>query len=105
MAMTAAKRSAISTGHDHVMKFTSRGGTVASYQLMRRDGMSLTAIDSAHIFPRELSVTVSHAEMYFTFEGQAKAAYQIQLRGADRSFQLDVVPITGAITTTETTKL
>lgn len=100
LAMYAAKRAAISTGLNHGVQFGSgtNGATTFSIVRIASDG-GLTTIEGPHTIPREVSVTPNANLMVFTFEGQASAAYTVDLAGSHRRFQVSVVPITGAIST------
>jgi prepilin-type N-terminal cleavage/methylation domain-containing protein len=102
LALLQAKRRAITTGTDHAVEFTSGGGDIASLTVVSIDGGGATTIvDGPLALEDDLAVTASHTQMVFNFEGQAAAAYWIQLAGANRTWRIDVVPITGTIHTRE----
>jgi prepilin-type N-terminal cleavage/methylation domain-containing protein len=102
LALLQAKRRAITTGTDHAVEFTSGGGDIASLTVVSIAGGGATTIVEGPLpLAEDLVVTASHSQMVFTFEGQAAAAYWVQLAGADRTWRIDVVPITGAIHTSE----
>ena len=96
-----AQRRAISTGDDHYLKFISAGGEIDGYQLYQDLVSGDVTIDSYRTFPDQLTVTVSHTQMDFTFEGKANAAYQVTLTGPNRTWRVDVVPMTGAARVSE----
>ncbi len=99
--MMQARRRAIATGDNHYLEFTSSGGQVTGYTLYRRLGGGAQAVDAARTFPHQETVTVSHAQAEFNFEGAALAAYQVTFTGPDRTWRLTVVPVTGAVRVTE----
>jgi prepilin-type N-terminal cleavage/methylation domain-containing protein len=97
-----ARRRAIAYGDNHYLEFTSSGGQVVSYTLYRRlSGGGVEAVDEPREFPQQETVTASHAQAEFDFEGAALAAYQVTLAGPDRTWQVTVTPVTGAIRVTE----
>ena len=67
----------------------------------RRAAGGDVAVDEYRGFPSQAVVTVSHGQAEFNFEGQALAAYQITLAGPNRTWQADVVPVTGAVRISE----
>jgi hypothetical protein len=97
-----AQRLSILTGDNHYLQFTISNGLAAGYQIMRRSANGVTTpADSYRPFPPQVSVTVSQAQMEFTFEGQALAAYELTLSGANRAWRVSVTPITGAVRVSE----
>lgn len=102
LTLLQAQRSAIRSGDNHFVQFTTRGGgEVVSYQLMRRDGSSVVTAGAQIELSRNVIGTVSHSVMEFTFEGEALAAYSIKLTGSARDWRLSVVPVNGTIRTWE----
>jgi hypothetical protein len=96
-----ARRRAISTGDNHYLEFTSSGGAVTGYTVYRRlSGGGVAAVDAARTFVQQETVGVSHTQMEFNFEGAALAAYQVTFTGPDRTAQVTVVPVTGAVRVT-----
>ena len=96
-----AQRRAITTGDDHYVEFTTQGSTITSYQLMRDDGGSPAAVDDLRQIPSGFTVTSADSQLRFDFEGTADAAYDVTLAGPDRTFRVQVVPVTGAVKVTE----
>lgn len=94
------QRAAVMTGDNHYLGFTTSGGSISGYQMYRRIGGGVIAVDSLRPFSERLEVTSSDAQLEFTFEGQALSPYQVTLSGANRSAQLDVIPVTGAVRVT-----
>lgn len=97
-----ARRRSIATGENHYLAFVVVGGEATGYTLHRRKAGGDVAVDSPHEFPRNVVVTASHADAEFTFEGGALAAYRIALTGPEQTWQVDVVPVTGAIDVLQT---
>jgi Tfp pilus assembly protein FimT len=97
-----ARRRAISTGDNHYVEFITSGGVATSYTVYRRlDGGSVQAVDASRSFVQQETVSVSHSQAEFDFEGAALAAYQITFTGPDRTAQVTVVPVTGAVRVSE----
>jgi Tfp pilus assembly protein FimT len=97
-----ARRRAIATGDNHYVEFTSSGGAITGYTLYRRlGGGGVVAVDESRTFVQQETVGVSHSQAEFNFEGAALAAYQITFTGPDRTAQVTVVPVTGAVRVTE----
>ena len=103
LALLGCQRAAIRSGDDHFIQFTLAGGRATEYRLLRDDGGSGALVDGPRPLSSDVTVTVSHATMRFTFEGAAAAAYQVTLVGRNRRWQIDVVPISGAIRVTDAT--
>lgn len=101
LALLTCQRAAVKTGDDHLLRFVLEGGRAASYQLLRDNAGTLQLVDGPRALSGDITVTVSHPDMRFDFEGSAQAAYQIQLLGENRRWQIDVVPVTGAIRVTD----
>jgi Tfp pilus assembly protein FimT len=96
-----ARRRAISTGDNHYVEFASSGGAVTGYTIYRRlGGGGVAAVDAARPFVQQETISVTHSQMEFNFEGAALAAYQATFTGPDRTAQVTVVPVTGAVRVT-----
>jgi prepilin-type N-terminal cleavage/methylation domain-containing protein len=96
------QRLAILTGDNHYLQFTLSNGIAVGYQLFRRRADGTTApADAYRLFTTQVSTTASHAQLEFTFEGQALAAYAVTLSGAHRSWQVTIAPITGSVRVVE----
>ena len=92
-----AQRRSIGTGSNHYVQFNSSGGNVVSYTLYKRVGGSSTQVESLRQVPTGVTITASHAQAEFTFEGQALAAYSIVVASPSRSWTVSVVPVSGAV--------
>jgi prepilin-type N-terminal cleavage/methylation domain-containing protein len=100
--LVQARRRAIATGDNHYLEFASIGGNVVGYTLYRRlSGGGVQAVDAYRTFAQQETVTASHVQAEFDFEGAALAAYQITFTGPGRTWQVSVVPATGAARVTE----
>jgi prepilin-type N-terminal cleavage/methylation domain-containing protein len=103
LALLTCQRAAIRTGDDHFLQFTVSGGEAVSYRFMQDTGSGSQLVDGPVAISDDVTVTVSDTDMRYTFEGAAGGAYQIQIVGENRSWQVDVIPITGAVQVTDTT--
>jgi type II secretory pathway pseudopilin PulG len=99
--LLTCQRAAITTGDDHFLSFVVSGGNATSYSLIRDTAGGDVLVDGPKTFSEDVTVTVSHAEMRFNFEGSAAANYSLLLTGQNRQWQVDVVPITGAVSVAE----
>jgi type II secretory pathway pseudopilin PulG len=99
--LLTCQRAAITTGDDHFLSFTVSGGNATSYSLVRDTAGGDVLVDGPKSFSDDITVTVSHAEMRFDFEGSAAANYSLLLTGENRRWQISVVPITGAVSVAE----
>src|SRR4051794_26887639 len=91
-----ARRRAIATGDNHLIRFTLSGSNATQYALYRRQGGSTTLVDDVHAVPANVTVTtggVTDAEFQFT--GEALASYTINITAADRSKSVAVMQVTG----------
>jgi hypothetical protein len=93
-----AQRRAISTGNNHYVEFTSSGGNIVGYTVYRRlTAGGVQAVDGPRDFPRGETITASHSQLEFDFEGAGLAAYQVTFAGANQTWRVTVVPATGAV--------
>lgn len=99
LGLLQAKRRTISTGITHAVQFNSSGGSIVSFSVVSIVGGVPTVVDGPTTFSTDLAVTSSHTQMTYDFEGKAAAAYWVQLAGPSVTWRIDVVPITGAIST------
>jgi hypothetical protein len=103
LALLTCQRAAIRTGDDHILRFSVSGGKAVSYSLLQDSGGGPQVIEGPIAISDDVTVTVSATDMRYTFEGSASGAYQVQIVGENRSWQVDVIPITGAVQVTDTT--
>jgi type II secretory pathway pseudopilin PulG len=91
-----ARRLAIATGHNHLVRFTLSGGNATQYTLYRRQGATTTAVDEVHSVPEGVTVTTGGVtDMEFTFVGEALASYTISVQAPDRTWTVTVPQVTG----------
>jgi archaellum component FlaF (FlaF/FlaG flagellin family) len=91
-----ARRLAIATGDNHLLRFTPSSSNATQYVLYRRQGATTTAVDEAHVVPTGVTVTTGGAtDVEFTFLGEALASYTITLQAPDRTRTVTVPQVTG----------
>ena len=91
-----ARRLAIATGDNHLLRFTLSGGNATQYAVHRRQGGSTTPIDEVHEVPEGVTVTTGGAtDLEFTFVGEALGSYTIGIEAADRILSVTVPQATG----------
>ena len=99
--LLAIQRRAIATGDNHYVELASADGRFVGYTAYRVSADGDVPVDSPRVFSAGLDVQASHTRAEFTFEGAAIEAYQFTLSAPDRSWQVTVVPVTGAVRVTE----
>jgi type II secretory pathway pseudopilin PulG len=102
LAMLSCQRAAISSGDDHFLEFLSSGGKITQYRIMRDVSGTPTLVDGPKGISSDVTVTSSHSTLRFDFQGSAQAAYSVTITGTNRTWRIDVVPITGAVTVQQT---
>src|SRR5687768_2963764 len=91
-----ARRLAIATGYNHMLRFTLVGGNATQYAVYRRQGAVTTVVDEVHATPAGVTVTTSGAtDVEFTFIGEALASYTISVQAPDRTWTVTVPQVTG----------
>ena len=70
---------------------------------MRRASGGDVQVDQIRVVPQDVIVTSALKQLEFDFDGTALAAYGVSIAGPDRSWDVTVVPLTGAIEVAETT--
>jgi Tfp pilus assembly protein FimT len=91
-----ARRRAISTGDNHLLRFSFSGGNATQYGLYRRTGGSVTLVDDVHPVPSSVTVTTAGTtDMEFNLTGEALASYTITMVGPDRTWTVTVPQVTG----------
>lgn len=103
-----AQQMAIRTGQPHALVFTGPAGgpwpgcqierITTSGAAQKKQGTPVTELVE---FPAELQVTGTSSSIEFNFEGQSTAAATLNLSGPHRRWQIGVIPLSGAVTTTE----
>jgi len=103
LSLVYARRATIATGENHYLQMTPATGNATSFVLMRRTGGGDVAVDSVHTVPTDVTVTSTSGQLEFDFEGSALAAYTVSVAGPNRSWNVSVVMLTGAVQVIETT--
>jgi Tfp pilus assembly protein FimT len=99
--LVQVRRRAISSGDNHYVELTSGGGAITGYSIYRRlVGGGTEIVDAPRTFVQQETVSATHSQLEFNFEGAALAAYQVTFTGPDRTAQVTVVPVTGAVRVT-----
>ena len=101
LALLQAQRMSILSGDNHYLQFTIDNGHAVGFQIYRRASSGVEAAGEYQAFSEKITVSASHPVAEFTFEGQSLAAYQFTLSGDHRHWQVNVVPINGAVTVVE----
>ena len=103
LALSHARRGTISTGDNHYLQLSPASGNVTSFTLTRRTSGGDIEVGQTRTVPDDVTISSASKELEFDFDGTALAAYSIAVAGPDRSWTLTVVPLTGAVESTETT--
>jgi type II secretory pathway pseudopilin PulG len=90
-----ARRRAIATGDNHLLRFTVSGGEASQYALYQRQGVNTNQVDSVHEVPADVTVTTSATDVEFNFTGEALASYTITIQAPDRTWTVTVPQVTG----------
>ena len=91
-----ARRRAISTGNNHLLRFTLVGGNATQYGLYSKVGAVYTLVDDVHAVPANVTVTTGGAtDVEFQFTGEALASYTIGVTSADRNKTVTIPQVTG----------
>lgn len=101
LSLVHARRSTIAMGDNHYLQLTTSGGNVTSYAMIRRASGGDTQVDQTWTIPADVTVTTGATTLEFDFEGSALAAYSVTVAGLDKSWNVSVVMLTGAIQVTE----
>ena len=103
LALVHARRSTISTGDNHYLQLATSGGNVISYALFRKASGGDIQVDQTRTVPQGVTVTSAATTLEFDFEGAALAAYSVSISGPNRSWDVSIIALTGAVLVTETT--
>jgi type II secretory pathway pseudopilin PulG len=91
-----ARRRAIATGDNHLVRFTVLGGQASQYGVYRRQGVNTILVDEVHIVPDDVTVTTGGAnDVEFLFTGEALASYTVTIQAPDRTWTVTVSQVTG----------
>ena len=89
------RRRAISTGDNHLLKFTMNGSVATDYGLYHDQSGTDVIIDGVRPVPDGVSVTPNVSEFEFTFTGEAVATYSATVDSVDRNFVVAIPATTG----------
>lgn len=91
-----ARRRAIATGDNHLLRFTLSGGNATQYALYRRISGVATLVDDVHAVPANVTVTTGGVtDLEFQFTGEALASYTVTVTSTDRTRTVTVPQVTG----------
>jgi type II secretory pathway pseudopilin PulG len=91
-----ARRRAIATGVNHLLRFTLSGGNATQYAVYSHSGSTYTLVDDVYTVPANVTVTTGGAtDVEFQFTGEAVASYTITITSADRTKTVTVPQVTG----------
>ena len=90
-----ARRRAIATGDNHLVRMTIVGGKATEYGVYRRSGASTTLVDDVVTVPTSVDVTTSATDLEFTFTGEALASYTVTVQAPDQTWTVTVPQVTG----------
>lgn len=91
-----ARRRAISTGSNHLLRFTIVGGKATHYALYQRNGGSVILLDTVRTVPSGVDVTTGGAtDIELTFTGEALASHSITCQSPNRTRTVVVYQVTG----------
>jgi hypothetical protein len=91
-----ARRRAIATGDNHLLRFTLSGGNATQYALYRKVSGTPTLVDDVHTVPANVTVTTGGVtDVEFQFTGEAVASYTITVTSTDRTRTITIPQVTG----------
>ncbi|MCC7085331.1 MAG: type II secretion system protein [Pirellulales bacterium] len=91
-----ARRRAIATGDNHLLRFTFSGGNATQYALYRKVSGVATLVDDIHAVPENVTVTTGGVtDVEFQFTGEALASYTITVTAPDRNRTVTIPQVTG----------
>jgi prepilin-type N-terminal cleavage/methylation domain-containing protein len=91
-----ARRRAIATGDNHMLRFTLSGPNATQYAVYRRIAGVPTLVDDVHSVPANVTVTTGGVtDLEFQFTGEALASYTVTVTSADRNRTITVPQVTG----------
>jgi prepilin-type N-terminal cleavage/methylation domain-containing protein len=91
-----ARRRAIATGNNHLLRFTLVSGNATQYGVYSHVGSTYTLVDDMHAVPANVTVTTGGVtDVEFQFTGEANASYTISITSTDRSKTVTIPQVTG----------
>jgi prepilin-type N-terminal cleavage/methylation domain-containing protein len=93
---TQARRRAIATGDNHLVRMTIVAGKATQYGVYRKQGASTTLVDDVNVVPADVEVTTAGAtDLEFMYTGEATASYTITVQAPDQTWTVTVPQVTG----------
>ncbi len=103
LTLLQAKRRAIMAGNNYGVLYQNDAAGKLTYSVVSiASNGSTTVVDGPYPFSQNVTATVSHNTMAFTFEGQALAPYTVNLVGPHKSWRISVIPVNGSLSTVQT---
>jgi type II secretory pathway pseudopilin PulG len=91
-----ARRRAIATGDNHLLRFTLSGSNATQYAVYRKVSGVPTLVDDVHPVPANVTVTTGGVtDLEFQFTGEALASYTVTVTAPDRTRTVTVLQVTG----------
>ncbi len=91
-----ARRRAISTGDNHLLRFTLVSGKATQYGVYRKVSGVPTLVDDVHVVPTGVTVTTGGiTDLEFQFTGEALGSYSVNVTAQDRNRTVTVSQCTG----------
>jgi Tfp pilus assembly protein FimT len=91
-----ARRRAIATGNNYLLRFTLAGGNATQYAVYQRVAGVATQVDDVHVVPSNVTVTTGGVtDVEFQFTGEALASYTVTVTAPDRNRTVTVPQATG----------
>lgn len=91
-----ARRRAIATGDNHLLRFTLSGGNATQYAVYRKISGVPTLVDDVHSVPANVTVTTGGVtDVEFQFTGEALASYTVTVTSTDRTRTVTIPQVTG----------
>src|SRR3954462_13433433 len=90
-----ARRRAIATGNNHLLRFTLVSGNATQYGVYSHVGSTYTLVDDMHTVPANVTVTTGGVtDVEFQFTGEAVASYTVSITAPDRSKTITIPQVT-----------
>ncbi len=91
-----ARRCAIATGDNHLLRFTLSSGKATQYAVYRKISGVATLVDDVHVVPANVTVTTGGVtDLEFQFTGEALGSYTVTVSAQDRNRVVTVSQVTG----------
>jgi hypothetical protein len=98
LGLLQAQRSAIRSGVPHAVKFAGNPAAVTSWTIVRIDtGGQQTVIDNSGPLSGDYTLQVDSSQIVFDFEGNGTSSFNARFNGPDRTWEVNVQPLTRMI--------